>query len=39
MHENGLRLQFGELWRMQRTVVIFIRHFWYAGFLVEKLCW
>ena len=39
VRENGLRLQFGELWRMQRTVVIFIRHFWYAGFLVETLCW
>ena len=38
VRENGLWLQFGELWRMQRTVVIFIRHFWYAGFLVEKLC-
>ncbi|KAI0289319.1 hypothetical protein B0F90DRAFT_858595 [Multifurca ochricompacta] len=30
VRENGVRLQFGELWRTQRTVVIFIRHFWYA---------
>ncbi|KAH9954032.1 hypothetical protein BC827DRAFT_1144861 [Russula dissimulans] len=28
VRENGLRIQFGELWRTQRTVVIFIRHFW-----------
>ncbi|KAI9508433.1 hypothetical protein F5148DRAFT_979798 [Russula earlei] len=28
VRENGLRIQFGELWRMQRTVVLFIRHFW-----------
>ncbi|KAI0306174.1 hypothetical protein B0F90DRAFT_1591744, partial [Multifurca ochricompacta] len=28
VRENGVRLQFGELWRTQRTVVIFIRHFW-----------
>ena len=30
VRENGVRVQFGELWRAQRTVVIFIRHFWYA---------
>ena len=30
VRENGVRVQFGELWRTQRTVVIFIRHFWYA---------
>ena len=29
VRENGVRVQFGELWRAQRTVVIFIRHFWY----------
>jgi len=28
VRENGVRVQFGELWRAQRTVVIFIRHFW-----------
>ncbi|KAI9463190.1 AhpC/TSA antioxidant enzyme-domain-containing protein [Lactarius psammicola] len=28
VRENGVRVQFGELWRTQRTVVIFIRHFW-----------
>ncbi|KAF8492637.1 hypothetical protein F5888DRAFT_1618873 [Russula emetica] len=28
VRENGVRVQFGELWRMQRTVAIFIRHFW-----------
>ncbi|KAI0284396.1 hypothetical protein BC826DRAFT_919815 [Russula brevipes] len=28
VRENGVRVQFGELWRLQRTVVIFIRHFW-----------
>jgi len=38
VRENGLRLQFGELWRTQRTVVIFIRHFWYFCFLFRKLC-
>ncbi|KIJ66908.1 hypothetical protein HYDPIDRAFT_85923, partial [Hydnomerulius pinastri MD-312] len=26
--ENGLRLPFGELFRDQKTIVIFIRHFW-----------
>ncbi|KAJ8585914.1 hypothetical protein M405DRAFT_744506 [Rhizopogon salebrosus TDB-379] len=26
--ENGLRVPFGELFRYQKTVVIFIRHFW-----------
>jgi hypothetical protein len=31
VRENGVRVQFGELWRTQRTVVIFIRHFWYAS--------
>jgi len=36
VRENGLRLQFGELWRTQRTVVIFIRHFWYFCFFVES---
>ena len=34
VRENGVRVQFGELWRMQRTVVIFIRHFWYIVFFV-----
>lgn len=28
VRENGVRVQFGELWRTQRTVVVFIRHFW-----------
>ena len=28
VRENGVRVLFGELWRMQRTVAIFIRHFW-----------
>jgi hypothetical protein len=28
VRENGVRVQFGELWRTQRTVAIFIRHFW-----------
>jgi hypothetical protein len=32
VRENGVREQFGELWRLQRTVVIFIRHFWCAAF-------
>jgi hypothetical protein len=27
--ENGLRVPFGELFRYQKTVVIFIRHFWW----------
>ena len=31
VRENGVRVQFGELWRTQRTVMIFIRHFWYAS--------
>jgi hypothetical protein len=26
--ENGLRVAFGDLWREQKTVVLFIRHFW-----------
>ena len=26
--ENGLRVPFGELFRDQKTIVIFIRHFW-----------
>jgi len=26
--ENGLRVPFGDLFRDQKTVVIFIRHFW-----------
>ena len=38
VRENGLRLQFGELWRTQRTIVIFIRHFWYFCFLFRSLC-
>ena len=37
VRENGVRVQFGELWRTQRTVVIFIRHFWCVSFLVQKL--
>jgi hypothetical protein len=28
VRENGMRVLFGELFRMQRTVAIFIRHFW-----------
>ena len=28
VRENGVRVLFGELFRMQRTVAIFIRHFW-----------
>lgn len=31
--ENGLRLTFGELWAKQKTIVIFIRHFWCVFFL------
>ncbi|KAI0072759.1 hypothetical protein K474DRAFT_1604503 [Panus rudis PR-1116 ss-1] len=27
---NGVRVRFGELFRKQRTIVIFIRHFWCA---------
>jgi hypothetical protein len=39
VRENGVRVQFGELWRMQRTVAIFIRHFWYTAFFVfYRLC-
>jgi hypothetical protein len=34
VRENGVRVQFGELWRTQRTVTIFIRHFWYTAFFV-----
>ena len=34
VRENGVRVQFGELWRLQRTVVIFIRHFWYTAILI-----
>ena len=34
VRENGVRVQFGELWRMQRTVAIFIRHFWYTAFFI-----
>ncbi|KAA1467718.1 hypothetical protein DENSPDRAFT_769382, partial [Dentipellis sp. KUC8613] len=30
VQENGLRVPFGDLWKAQRTVVIFIRHFWCA---------
>lgn len=30
--ENGLRVPFGELFRDQRTIVVFIRHFWYGSF-------
>ncbi|KAI0067244.1 hypothetical protein BV25DRAFT_1795054, partial [Artomyces pyxidatus] len=26
--ENGVRVPFGDLWKTQRTVVVFIRHFW-----------
>jgi hypothetical protein len=37
VRENGVRVQFGELWRMQRTVAIFIRHFWYSDFFVLVL--
>jgi hypothetical protein len=32
VRENGVRVPFGELWRTRRTVVIFIRHFWYTRF-------
>lgn len=38
VRENGVRVQFGELWRMQRTVAIFIRHFWYNAFFVHMSC-
>jgi hypothetical protein len=38
VRENGVRVQFGELWRMQRTVAIFIRHFWYNALFVHRLC-
>jgi hypothetical protein len=34
VRENGVRVQFGELWRLQRTVAVFIRHFWYTHFFV-----
>ena len=34
VRENGVRVQFGELWRSQRTVAVFIRHFWYTAFFV-----
>ena len=37
VRENGLRLQFGELWRTQRTVVIFVRHFWCATVLSKAM--
>ncbi|KAG6374343.1 hypothetical protein JVT61DRAFT_4372 [Boletus reticuloceps] len=30
--ENGLRIPFGDLFRDQKTIVLFIRHFW-LGFL------
>ena len=36
VRENGVPVQFGELWRMQRTVAIFIRHFWYNAFFVHR---
>ncbi|EGO24429.1 hypothetical protein SERLADRAFT_389646, partial [Serpula lacrymans var. lacrymans S7.9] len=26
--ENGLRVPFGDIYKDQKTVVIFIRHFW-----------
>jgi hypothetical protein len=32
VRENGVRVPFGELWRFQRTIAVFIRHFWYSYF-------
>ena len=26
--QNGLRVQFGELFKERKTIVVFIRHFW-----------
>ena len=28
--QNGLRVPFGELIKGRKTIVIFIRHFWYV---------
>lgn len=28
--ESGVRIPFGQLWYNQKTIVCFIRHFWYA---------
>lgn len=30
--ENGLRVPFGELFRDQKTIVLFIRHFWWVSY-------
>jgi hypothetical protein len=30
--EDGIRIPFGDLWLGQRTIVCFIRHFWYVCF-------
>ena len=31
--ENGINVPFGDLWSEQKTVVCFIRHFWYFYFV------
>jgi hypothetical protein len=28
--ENGIRVRFGDLWQNKKTIVCFIRHFWYV---------
>ena len=38
VRENGVLVQFGALWRMQHTVAIFIRHYWYNTFFVHRSC-
>jgi hypothetical protein len=30
LDENGTQVRFGDLWEKQRTVVCFIRHFWFV---------
>lgn len=37
--ESGIRVKFGDLWQGQKTVVIFIRHFWLAfRCLLNRCC-
>jgi hypothetical protein len=34
--ESGVRVPFGNLWREQKTIVCFIRHFWWVLFLLRQ---
>ena len=39
--QNGVRVQFGDLFKDRKTIVIFIRHFWFVNaqpLLPHRIC-